>query len=590
MAFCLLPAETRKFLAAIHDGRIDPEKMVDMSSAERRAFFAKIVGEDNAHEVNALLESKLLLKDQQRGMVSWAKKVAGISKATRDDMISRIEKMDRVLDASDEHSFLADLAAKKLGTALTFEEAKNVADLSRVVSDTRDAIKTGAHVGDPSRIEHGAAYVALQNYVHELKLANTKPTIRSIAKDIKGNPIGSVGSAIHTIAGTAKSLKASFDDSFAGRQGFKTIFTNPVLWANNFVRTFGYIGKSLLKPGTDHSVMDAIKADVYSRPNALNGNYKAMKLDIGLTTEEAFPSALPEHTPIFGRLYKASETAFNGMGLRLRADIADKVIKIAENNGHDLSASGNIESLGKLVNSLTGRGSLGQFEKVGKAVNTLFFSPKFVKSNIDFLTAHLADPTVSGYAKRQAARNLLKVTAGVGTILAVASALWPGSVDFDPRSADFGKIKIGNTRFDVSGGMSSLVTLAARVITQSSKSSTTGKVTSLNSGKFGAPTAMDAMVNFAENKASPVASVLIDYLRGRTFQGEKPTLANEAYNFLTPLEIQNAQELYSNPDAADPIIAMIADVFGISTNTYGGGSAAAPPSALDRYLSRQRSR
>ncbi len=45
-----------------------------MSSADRHAFFSKIVGEDHAGPVNALFESKLLLKDQQRGLINWAKK------------------------------------------------------------------------------------------------------------------------------------------------------------------------------------------------------------------------------------------------------------------------------------------------------------------------------------------------------------------------------------------------------------------------------------------------------------------------------------------------------------------------------------
>lgn len=567
MGFCLPQDASKKFLSAIREGRIDPAKLVTMSSEERRTFFKDIVGEDNAKEVNAQLESKLILKDQKRGMVTWAQKVSGISETVRRDMIARIEKLDRVLDADNAHNFLEDLAAKRLGTDISFEEAKNVASMSRQLAEAKDALTETDPAGSPSRLNYGAKYVALQNYMHELKLTNSKPTLKDAVDAVKESPVRAASSALSQLAGIAKGLKASFDNSFGGRQGFKAIFTNPTLWADNFVRSFGYIARQVRRAPADDTVMNAIKADIFSRPNALDGTYRKMKLDVGLDTEEAYPSALPERIPGIGRLYKASEVAYNGMAMRLRADIADQVIAIAKANGHDLTDTLNIESLGRLVNSLTGRGHLGSLEKVGKTVNTLFFSPKSLKASFDFLTAHATDE-MSSYARAQAAKNLLKVSAGIATIMATANALQPGSAELDPRSADFGKIRIGDTRFDISGGMLSLATLAARLVTLSTKSSTTGRVTPLNSGKFGAKTGLDVAVDFTMNKASPLAGVLIDVLKGRDHEGKKPTILGEAKNLLVPLPVTNVQELMSNPKAANPLLAEMADAIGFVTNTY----------------------
>jgi hypothetical protein len=64
----------------LKSGEIDPAKLVEMTSQERRDFFSKFLGEENARQVNALFESKLLLKNQQQGIITWAKKVAGITK------------------------------------------------------------------------------------------------------------------------------------------------------------------------------------------------------------------------------------------------------------------------------------------------------------------------------------------------------------------------------------------------------------------------------------------------------------------------------------------------------------------------------
>jgi len=70
-------------MEAIKSGEISPEKMIGATSKERQALLGKIVGEENVPWVNAALESKILLKDQNRGMVSWAKKVSGISEPAR---------------------------------------------------------------------------------------------------------------------------------------------------------------------------------------------------------------------------------------------------------------------------------------------------------------------------------------------------------------------------------------------------------------------------------------------------------------------------------------------------------------------------
>ena len=50
--------------------------------------------------------------------------------------------------------------------------------------------------------------------------------------------------------------------------------------------------------------MLSVKADVYSRPNALDGTYKRMKLDVGIDAEEAFPSTFPERIPVIGRFLR----------------------------------------------------------------------------------------------------------------------------------------------------------------------------------------------------------------------------------------------------------------------------------------------
>ncbi len=567
MAFCLPKELSDKFVQALKKGDIDPAKLSEMKSAERRVFFEDIVGKADAFEVNALFESKLLLKNQQAGMVNWAKKVAGISELRRRDIISRIQKMEKILEPGAEDAFLNDLVSKKIGTEVTFEEAKTIADISKRLTEAKAAIDPASPIGSPSRLEYGSAKVALENYINELKLGNKLGAIKEFSDTVVKNPVDAVTKAASDIAGFAKGIKSSLDNSAIFRQGWKTLLTNPKIWAENAVDSFRVIGKQLGNKAMDDTVLNGIKSDIYSRPNSINDTYRKMKLSIG-EFEEAYPTSLPEKIPLFGRLFKASQTAYTGFLYRLRADLADKYIDIATKNGVDLNNKLEIESIGKLVNSLTGRGNLGSFEKVGKTVNTIFFSPKNLKANLDFLTVHAFDD-MSGFARKQAAINLLKVVTSTAVILATANAIDDKSVEFDPRSSDFGQIRIGNTRFDLTGGMKSIAVLAARIATLSSKSSITGKVTPLNSGKYGSTTGMDVFVNFFEGKLSPAASVLKDLIKGQDFQGDKPSIGGELKNLLAPSIYTNSEELLKDPKSANFIAATIANGLGISTNTYG---------------------
>ena len=191
------------------------------------------------------------------------------------------------------------------------------------------------------------------------------------------------------------------------------------------------------------------------------------------------------------------------------------------------------------------------------------------------MTAHRLQKGVTPFVRKQAALNLRKTVSGIATILGTAHALDPKSVELDPRSADFGKIRIGDTRFDMSAGMGALMVLAARMVTHSSKSSTTGKVSQLNERdkkgnlKFGTTTTGDVFTNFFTNKLSPAASVIKDIWNQSDFNGNKPTIGGEARNLVLPLPIDNLWSAAQDKKHADLVLTAIADGLGISTNTYG---------------------
>ena len=135
--FCLPSDVVDNFKAKIKDGTINPDKLSAMSSEERRSLFSDIVGEANAKEVNTQFESKLLLKNQQQGIINWAKSLTGIKPQAVNDIISRVNKMTEVLNPKTQDAFLEDLAAHKLGTAVTMSEAADISSRAKVATEAR---------------------------------------------------------------------------------------------------------------------------------------------------------------------------------------------------------------------------------------------------------------------------------------------------------------------------------------------------------------------------------------------------------------------------------------------------------------------
>lgn len=570
--YCLIPSLAEKMKIAMKSGEVHPDKLRKMSSKERVELFEKLIGKRDANNINALFESKLLLKNQQKGMLSWAKTVTGLKAPAKRDIFVAIERLDKALNPAEEKEFLNSLANKRLGVEVTMDESKKIFDMSQAIQESKKGLNEDGVTfkSEDARFKYGAAKTELNEYIKTLKSQALDVKI----EDFKSDPVAATAKAISQVAGTAKSLTSSMDNSSIFRQGWKTLWTNPGMWRKNALKTFEDIRKSL----GDEDTLRGVYADGFSRENNMNGYYKKSKLAVGVT-EESYPSSIPEKIPYYNRLYKASQNAYAGFLYRQRMDVFDRYIEIAKQTGVELTDK-ELASIGELVNSLTGRGSFGKYEgEAVNAVNNILFSPRLIKSHIDTLGGQIISGGTgkSNFVRKEAAKNLLKIVAGSASLLLIAKAVNPDSVELDPRSADFGKIKVGNTRFDMTGGMGSVITLASRLLPSKnrgklgffSKSSTSGKVTELNSGKFGSQNVGDVIHNFLGNKLSPTAAMLNHiWWKGTDFEGNKPTVMGEIKGLTLPIGFQSMEKDWKDPKAAPFLLIMIANTLGIGANTY----------------------
>jgi hypothetical protein len=508
-----------------------------MTSKERNEFFKGVVGDEYAIMTNSLFESKLLLQNQKQGLVTWAKTVAGLKPEVRSDLLSKVNKLQNALTPENTDDFLNDFVNTKLGVSVTDKEAADIARFAQEATVAKEVMESSPRRslnGVPTKEEllYGEKTIALNNYVNDLKSDAEKLSI----KELLFNP----RKAIMETVGVSKSLTSSLDDSVLLRQGIKTIFSNSKEYFTNAPKTFSDIKKVF----QNKDAQAILNAEIISDPM-----YDLMKkagVAVG-AIEEAFPSRGPEMIPYLGKFFKASDAAYSGFLHRMRADLFKKYYTIAEKVGINVNSKKELEGLGALVNSLTGRGKLpGQAEAASSFLNVMMFSPRNLQSHVDFLTA-FRGRDVSDFAKKEMSKALLKTVLGVGTIMATSMALWgKDSVELDFRSSNSGKLKIGKDTYDITGGISTVPVLAVRLASvlsntflktdfQNVKNAKTGKLKQLNKGNFTGQTGKDVLFDFFENKSSPLLTVFLDALEDKNFDGEKVTTANSIKTLFGPL-------------------------------------------------------
>lgn len=345
-AWCLPREYASEFLKALQSGAIDPSKLMDMTSAERRAFFEGIVGKDYAQEVNAQFESKLLLKDQQRGLVTWAKKIAGISPAVRAGLVEKINKLDRVLNPAEEKEFLADLAAKKLGTEVTAEEAGKIFALAQKAAQDRTApTENLSGVSD----EYLKSAGDLQHYINSLKpvhpLASIGKNIAIIARnDLLLNPSTPIKTTTGQVINSAMdmatrrlstlSLRGQNPElvSVANKQAWKTFRATGLNTASmESLTDTGILGEKNrfdVPEGmlSSHPIVHAVEAGVRNLARA--SNKVAIDWEHNITFTKFYQKAFYDMTNI-GASNIAKAEGLSGSALKARAaDIFKDAAKI----------------------------------------------------------------------------------------------------------------------------------------------------------------------------------------------------------------------------------------------------------------------
>lgn len=370
-------------------------------------------------------------------------------------------------------------------------------------------------------------------------------------------------------ANLPRAIISGIDVSAPGRQGIVLAARNPVEWG----KAWGPMVKAMLSEQRYTRELERMQADSAFEDAVLHG-IDFTDIGGGAAAEEAFQTHLIQNNPVLRHTVGRGERGYTVYLDKLRLSTykkgAQRLERTAAKHGWDAERL----DLAKkdwagFVNHASGRGDLGGLNRYVPTFNALFFSPRFVASR----PQTIYDLVKSDPAVRQMVGENLGAFVGSGVLLLTAAAASGARVELDPRSSDFGKVRIGDQRIEFWGGFQPLARYIAQVSTGDRKTLDSGETVGVNRWK--------TVGRFIRSKLSPGGALGWDLVveGGRNYEGEnflkKDAIPSELMNRLMPLVLQDAIEGYRSQGVG-------AALTGAAISTVGGGVGTFAPNEREQ--------
>lgn len=374
-----------------------------------------------------------------------------------------------------------------------------------------------------------------------------------------------------------RTMLTGYDLSASLRQNMLVGVRHPKQWSKAFVGQLKAFGSEKNAIAID----DVIRGSKWYKSAARNGLYLPDPTgiaDVAATRPEEFMSRAARFLPGI----KASERAFVTMGNKMRFELYSKYADMFKKV--DMATPSNMKQLAHYLNAATGRGDLGFLEKHGAGLNALFFSPRYVASR--FQSAAKAAQVIPSTAISVATGGRIPINpvskiaaadmvtfVGANTALLAAIKFYHSDnpdvdVELDPRSSDFGKVRIGNTRIEPWAGFQPIVRYTAQIMAGERKQTITGKISDVERP--------EVAVKFVRSKLAPVPGFIVDAFTGTSFIGDEISLAklkevsteNLAYQRFFPLAGQDIIEAVEHQGGIATALTVPAAILGIGTGSW----------------------
>jgi hypothetical protein len=405
------------------------------------------------------------------------------------------------------------------------------------------------------------------------KLKKERDVRRLTLQYQKQNKVQRTFNKVLEVFNIPRSLMASTD--------FSAPLNQAVIATINYPKEAKDAAVQMVKAAASQETFDNWFYDLKETPR-----YELMnKLKLGITDpfnpelqarEEAFMSGYAEQIPGVGKLVKGSERAYVQYLNKLRVDLFNKFVDRFESQGKTYENNKKLyESTAKYINNITGRGELGPLKKFAPLFSALFFSPRLMAARINMLNPYYF-ATLPTELKKQYGKDMGTALGLLSTMLTLFSLYGKTqddddedkiTVETDPRSSDFGRVKQGDTRWDFSGGFQPYLRAVTQFTTGERKKTSTGEIMEME-GKIPGTGRQDIVLGFFRNKLAPVPSMIIDFTTGKNAVGEKVELKDELLKNVIPLSFQSIYEGYEKKGPQALATVGLPAIFGVGVSTY----------------------
>ncbi len=389
-------------------------------------------------------------------------------------------------------------------------------------------------------------------------------------------------------SGISRSIMTSIDVSGLGRQGFFAFMGHPL--------RVGKRTKGMMQALLSKDARAAIDIEIQAReimPLArlakLAITERGGKLEM---MEEVYASRLVEFIPGVA----ASERAYSTMLNLIRMDMFESMVA---------SAGGNVtlaeaKAIANFVNVWTGWGNVPRQGLVKALLSLPLFSARLTASRFQVL---LGQPLWRGTARTRLliAKEYLRTAVGMGIMYGIINMgirlMWDDddedrpTIETDPRSTDFGKVKIGNTRVDPLAGLAQTAVFMSRMAPGFVGGGKTKRLSGEIAPLAGFRDRSDVVVTFLRTKLNPLAGAIwtLTLSGGKDFKGDEPTLGEIGLNMVTPMSIGDtidaSKDLGIKRGAAMGLLAGLG--ISIQTHLREGGSGFRSEKAILVYKNKQ---
>lgn len=363
----------------------------------------------------------------------------------------------------------------------------------------------------------------------------------------------------------ARMLMTTGEFSFILRQGKVGVLSHPLMAAKALPNTF----KAFME---DPAGAHAINLQVLNHPDAAAARQaKLHLLDEGASLhkqeEILIGKILGEKLPVVGKALQKFNQAATVFLNRLRFDMWQNMRKVG------LDAAGD-KQVAMFVNEATGRGGLGSLEAAAVPLGRLMFSPRYFASRIQLAAGHsMWGGTMQ--TRRIIAGEYARTLVGLGVYYTALNLYLQSigkkdvEISDDPRSSDFGKVKIGNSRIDPLAGVAQVAVFAARTAT-GEKTNSKGKTTDIRGTNvpFGGDRWSDVAANFARSKLHPVPGAIVNLFDGTDLGGNEATIANQGLNMSGPVTYVDIYQALEEQDLPEGVSLGLLAMLGEGLQTY----------------------